>query len=625
MRRLVALKTVPPPSLSDSPEMVETLVRTLQRSEVVTAILEKADAPGAEVVVRDTTEALSRLTGLAREALIGRPWASLYPAEPNTAAIEAMADAFERGAAARTRLYCRRGEAAVAGFWLEAYIVPAESAPKGLRRFVLQARDVTAAHEEAERQRAIEGLLTQVFISVDAAVSIVGLDGRYLMVNPAYDRLLGYRPGALAGRSTAQVIAPADRNAARLARERQELDGQPYRLNLHLLKADGVELPVTLTSTLAPSGGSERVRIDTVIPQLGLKDVAEEGVAVAYRVAGKIRVVGLEGVRVALGGRWAALAERVMTTAEQIIQRRIGPHDAYSRSEDCAFLICFAEISEDEASLRADAIAREVRERLLGAGEPSEAVRIITATASLPPGEPGRSSEVLAEALAAPLAAREAARAAEPEPEPAAPPAPIAFAPVSTRGGERLGAFVTAAAPGEATWAGARAGPEVDLQVLAAAAGWAGGHERGGLVFAPVGFHSFQARAVADAYIRACRQLPLHARQRLVLLVGGLEDGVPEVRALEVMQRLRPLCRSVGLFVADLAAPPPSYAHGKRMFVALDGAAMEEGGEAAFLKMKKSVRVLHAPGVRVLMARLHKPESERRAFALGVELISRGE
>jgi PAS domain S-box-containing protein len=601
--------------------MVETLVRTLQRSDVVTVILEKPDAPGAEVVVRDTTEALCRLTGLSREALIGRPWASLYPAEANVAAHQAMENAFERGGSAWTRLYCRRGEA---GFWIDLHVVPAEISPPGMKRFVLQARDVTAAHDEAERHRAIEGLLTQVFISVDAAVSIVGLDGRYLMVNPAYDRLLGYRPGSLIGRSTTEVIAPADRDAARLARERQELDGQAYKLNLHLLKADGVELPVTLTSTVTPAVVADRVRINTITPQLRLNHVAGEGVAVAYRVAGKIRVVGLEGVRQALGDRWDALAERVMTTAEQIIQRRISPHDAYSISDECAFLICFAEMSEDEASLRADAIAREVRERLLGAGEASEAVRIITTTASLPPGEPGRSSEVLAEVLAAPLAAREAAQAqAQMEPEPPPPPAPIAFAPVSTRGGERLGVFVTAAAPAAAPRARPRAGPEVDLQVLAAAGAWAGEHERGGLAFALVGFHSFQAKAAADAYVRACRQLPPQARQRLVLLVGGLEAGVPEVRALEVLQRLRPVCRSVGLFVADLGAPPPPFARGKQVFVALDGAAMEEGGEATLAKLRKSVQSLHAQGLRVLMARLRNPDSERRAFALGVELVSR--
>ena len=62
---------------------------------------------------------------------------------------------------------------------------------------------------------------------------------------------------------------------------------------------------------------------------------------------------------------------------------------------------------------------------------------------------------------------------------------------------------------------------------------------------------------------------------------------------------------------------------GKQVFAALDGAAMEEGGEAALAKLRKSVQSLHAQGLRVLMARLRNPDSERRAFALGVELVSR--
>ena len=68
-------------------------------------------------------------------------------------------------------------------------------------------------------------------------------------------------------------------------------------------------------------------------------------------VAGKIRLVGLDEVKEALGARWAAVAARAMASAEHVIRRHCGPRDTWSRTADGGFLICFADATEEEAGV----------------------------------------------------------------------------------------------------------------------------------------------------------------------------------------------------------------------------------------------------------------------------------
>ena len=101
---------------------------------------------------------------------------------------------------------------------------------------------------------------------------------------------------------------------------------------------------------------------------------------------GRIKLVGLDEVRSALGDRWPAVAQRAMATAESVIKRHCGPHDSFSRADDTSFLMCFGTLSEEEASFRAAMIGREIRNRLIGQGEdPDNAyVRSVAAVVRFP-------------------------------------------------------------------------------------------------------------------------------------------------------------------------------------------------------------------------------------------------
>lgn len=81
---------------------------------------------------------------------------------------------------------------------------------------------------------------------------------------------------------------------------------------------------------------------------------------------GRIQLVGLHAVRKRLGQRWQAMAERVQSVADNIIRRHLSPKDSFVRDDKGDTLVCFADLDESEAWLKAKAIEEEIGARLLG-------------------------------------------------------------------------------------------------------------------------------------------------------------------------------------------------------------------------------------------------------------------
>ena len=90
-------------------------------------------------------------------------------------------------------------------------------------------------------------------------------------------------------------------------------------------------MAVQVTSVVAVTGDAKKFRIITMRPDVGVAgEIRSESV-------GRIKLVGLDAVRAALGERWPAAAERAMATAEAVIKRHCGPQDSYSAPTTRAF------------------------------------------------------------------------------------------------------------------------------------------------------------------------------------------------------------------------------------------------------------------------------------------------
>jgi PAS domain S-box-containing protein len=80
----------------------------------------------------------------------------------------------------------------------------------------------------ASLQTAHEDRFRRVMLASGVGMAIVDLDGRWVEVNPAFERMFGYAAGELVGRAAAELAHPEDLDAAHAAFARA-LEGAPAR------------------------------------------------------------------------------------------------------------------------------------------------------------------------------------------------------------------------------------------------------------------------------------------------------------------------------------------------------------------------------------------------------------
>ena len=118
----------------------------------------------------------------------------------------------------------------------------------------------------------------------------------------------------------------------------------------------------------SPAGNSQ-----PITPATREKLVSMAGSKEGHVTAGRMQFIGLDVIRDEFGDRWPALETRIFDIAEKTIARRIDNVDVFRRDESNNYVICFAQLDEAEASFKADRIANEIREKILGeCGQASE-------------------------------------------------------------------------------------------------------------------------------------------------------------------------------------------------------------------------------------------------------------
>jgi PAS domain S-box-containing protein len=462
----------------------------------------------------------------------------------------------------RSELACTRADGG--SFMLGMHLMPAPEPRQGVARFLLLGRDITAALQGRQMQDSIQRLLAKVFSSVDAAVSIVNAAGRIVMTNRGVDSLLGYKPNELVGRSSLELLAASSRAAIAVTLQRQFEADSDVTYSAPVRRADGSLLRVRITSVIAATGEAKKFRIVTLRPEATHTDTFRS------ESVGRIKLVGLDGVRKALGERWPSMAERAMATAEVVIKRHCGPQDSFSRVDDTSFLMCFGSLSEEESSFRAAMVGREIRTRLIGQGDDPEAayVRAVAAVVRFPdqPMSGAMLNATLLDGLDQQLErieqdARRTLRTALTNPaceldliygrNPGRIVATQVLVPYLL---ERQLASALSALPQSEADAFDPDGMLLGLAAQHAVTGMAQGDVLPVLV--RLSFEIFATRATTDRFFAMCAKIDQRVSSRLVLLLSSLPDGLPRTRMQDCVNRLRPFCRGVGYQVEDIAALP---------------------------------------------------------------------
>ena len=612
--------------LLDRASLQQMLYDTLDHSDDIVFFLEQTGDSAEDIVVAAANDAMCRTSGYSHAELIGRSLPSLVAPDADPARCAEIVGAVNECRSFRSEmLCCRQGGAS---FWLGLHLMPVRDANPPC--FIVLARDITESLQARQQQSAIQGLLAKVFLCVKAPVAIVSDTGIMHMTNPALDQLLGYPPGGLVGKRAAEFNAPSALPALIAARDKQIKDGQDYTLPSRLLRADGSEVAVEITSITVQRDDLKHFRIITAIEQ------PDATPAVTVHVAGKIRLVGLDEVKEALGSRWAETAARAMASAEHVVRRRCRPHDTWSRTADGGFLICFADATEDEAAFRAAAMAREIRIRLLGEGETGATASVSAIAAAVEvPNDPQRPSDMLAtiigERLNSRLAqietqARETLRKAirtttchlEPILSRHTKEIVARFASLPTDLELRILAAYSALPMNE------RSGFDFDRLVLGVAAEQALTEIAGGgslLILVGLDCEVFLDRRRTERYVAACQALDSRLRERLVLVLSGMPKGFPKSRVLECVMRVRPFCHAVGFQSDGLEAPLAEFSLLGTSIVVLraDGRTSRTATEAT--KLAKLIDGLHANQARVLVRHVASREDLRLFARAGANLI----
>jgi len=612
--------------LIDAASLQRMLYDTLDHSDDIVLVLEQPGHEAADLCVASANDAFCRVSGHRHDDLIGQRFHALVAPDTDQSSWNEIIRTAATDGSCNAEIVCHRADGSAFRLGVHLMLVRG-STP---RHFVVLGRDITASFQARQQQAAVQGLLAKVFLCVRAPVAIVAENGLIQMTNPALDQLLGYPPGGLGGKLAIDCIAPADRPAAAAARQRQVEDGHEYTLAARLLHADGTELPVEFTSITVQRDDLRRFRIITVLPR-------PDDSAAAVHVAGKIKLIGLEEVKHALGARWGAVAARAMASAEHVIRCRCGPRDTLSRTHDGGFLICFADATEDEASFRAAALAREIRTRLVGDGETETAATVSAIAAAVNvPNAASLSTDMLAAAISERLngrlaqieerarqtlrdAVRSTACCLEPVRNRRTHDVVAHFARLPAELENRILAAYSTLPLNE------RQEFDFDRLVLGLAADQAITELAEGasvLILVNVDFDVFLDRRRTERYIVACQALDIRLRERLVLVLSGLPHGLPNSRLLECVTRLRPFCHGVGFQSGNMQPPPVDFSLLGAAIVVLrdDGRAMLTSKNLESLG--RLIDSLHACRARVLVRHVPTWEAIRPLAKPGVDLVS---
>lgn len=141
----------------------------------------------------------------------------------------------------------------------------------GEKLFTVILRDITERMRTEEALRQSEERLRAMYQHAAVGIEQIGTDGRLLMVNPAFRRLLGYSEREMLGKTFDEITHPADRE-----RESQLLgsllNGERdfYALEKRYLHKDGSPVWASVTSSLVKDAAGHPLSRVSII-----QDVAE--------------------------------------------------------------------------------------------------------------------------------------------------------------------------------------------------------------------------------------------------------------------------------------------------------------------------------------------------------------
>lgn len=113
------------------------------------------------------------------------------------------------------------------------------------------------------------------------------------------------------------------------------------------------------------------------------QSLASLGITPGKIAAGSLQLIGLSGIRSALGERWEQRSEQIFRLIEGIFRRRLDVTDAYYRVDDESFLILFTRLRQREAEFKARVIAEEIEKLIVGEESAAHEIAVVSRVAEI--------------------------------------------------------------------------------------------------------------------------------------------------------------------------------------------------------------------------------------------------
>jgi PAS domain S-box-containing protein len=183
---------------------------------VVILAAEPGPEPGRPVLY--VNEAFCRLTGYARDEIVGRSLHLLRGPGSDADTLARLRDAMDAGRPLRVELRNYRKDGTP--FWVDLSAVPVPDESGKPAHWLLIQRDVDRRRSAERRARQTGQLLRAIIDAFPGPISATDRDGRYLVMNQFMADQLGIKPDAAVGRTAAE-LTDAEYGARTAERDRE--------------------------------------------------------------------------------------------------------------------------------------------------------------------------------------------------------------------------------------------------------------------------------------------------------------------------------------------------------------------------------------------------------------------
>jgi len=559
------------------PDMTDNGLDPLEFEQLVAgrmaevAIVTDADllAPGGPKILY-VNASFERAWEFSAAEIVGRRLEILYPGDLLTHAVAQMRAAAESHQETEILLQARRRNGKPA--WVAGRNCPIFSPSGNLTCFVRITGDITAQRRTEHEMVAAQHLLGTIFLLVDQAMVVVDDANRIVMANPSFARAVAANPAELVGKRLTPWLDPADAEAPQRHCNASRRTKRAERTTVRLrLPGDMRAEAVLVTTAIDPQ--QENFHAVVALAAFSSRDDQPQNIDDAIRaaiadsdkvpaavVAGKLQLIGLDEVRAKLGDRWPDFEARTFAAAEAILRRHLGPRDALSRTIDDGFLVCFADLSENEAAFKAQTLRREIAERLIGESPELLEAKVTAHIAEVAITETDTAPDIdIADAIEQRLRTdrerREAALRRSLWTE--ITPGRIRLDKVRTNTGQ-VAPLLRARAPAEIEAAIENLDPyhelgianEAGILLLSSVAERLMSNQLPAaqeLVIAPVHISTLLDKRGRESWLKVARGVDIVGKARLVVEIHGLPKDIGQARLTDLITRCAPLFRALAI------------------------------------------------------------------------------